>query len=470
MPAPNQDTSSRRRRLAVFTACAGGFLAFLDTTIVNTAFPSIAASFSEASPAELSWVLDAYFILIAALLVPAGALADRLGRKRVFCGGVVLFTAASAACAAAPSWELLVAARCLQGIGAAVIAPVSLALILPHYPIERRAQAVGTWGAAAALAAGVGPALGGLLVEAADWRWVFLVNLPLGALVYALGRRSIEESVDETADGLPDLAGSALTIGGLGLLALAIVEGGSWGWGSARIVIAFAAAAGLLALAARRCVRHPRPIVDPVLMRIPSFRRANIALLLLGMAFFSTILGNILFLTSVWDYSVLIAGLAVVPGPIATVLVAAPAGRFADKHGHRAVIVTGCLLYAAGILLVRSAGAEPDFLGTWLPALLLNGTGLGLAFPTLGAAALSEVPAQRFGAASAISSAFRQFGGVLGTAALFAVIGAPATLGEALDVAHDAYLVSAVWVLAAAAAALTLRRPSRLAPALAAAD
>jgi MFS family permease len=154
----------------------------------------------------------------------------------------------------------------------------------------------------------------------------------------------------------------------------------------------------------------------------------------------------------------LTAGLAVVPGPVASALVATPAGRIADRYGHRVVIVPGCLLYVAGILVVRTAGTEPDFLGTWLPAMLLNGTGLGMAFPALGAAALTHVPPTRFASATAVSAAFRQFGGVLGTAGLFAVVGAPATLAAALDAAHEAYLLSAGWALAAAVAALPLRR------------
>ena len=354
--------------------------------------------------------------------------------------------------------------RIFQGVGAAVVAPVSLALILPQYPMSEPAKAVGMWGASAALAAAAGPALGGLLVEAADWRIVFLVNVPLGIIVYAAGRRSMTESADEDATGLPDLAGSALIVAGLGLLALAIVEGGDWGWGSPAVAGAGAGAFALLAATAHRCRTHPRPIVDPALMRIASFRRASVGLLLLGMAFFSTILGNILFLTGIWHYDVLTAGLAVVPGAFATAVVATPAGRFADAYGHRPVIVLGCCLYAVGILMVRSAGPTPDFLGTWLPAMLLNGAGLGMAFPTLGAAALSEVPPGQFGSASAISSAFRQFGGVLGTAGLFAIVGTPATAADGLAVAQDAYLASALWVAAAAAAALTLRGAPVLEP------
>ena len=323
-----------RRGLAIATACAGGFLAFLDTTIVNTAFPGIAASFPDASAADLAWVLDAYFIVIAALLVPAGGIADRIGRKRVFLAGLALFTGASALCAAAPGLEVLIAARALQGAGAAVIMAVSLALILPLYPVAQRASAVALWGASAALAAASGPPLGGALVEL-DWRWVFVVNLPLGVAIFLAGRAAFVEQRDERMAGLPDLLGAALVMGGLGLLSLAILEGGTWGWTSLRVLAAFAASAFLLAATAHRCLTHPRPVIDPALLRIGSFARANVGLLLLGMAFFSTILANVLFLVGVWGYSVLTAGLAVVPGAIATAAVAVPAGRIADRYGQQ---------------------------------------------------------------------------------------------------------------------------------------
>jgi len=450
----------QRRSLALLAICASAFIAFLDTTIVNTSFPSIAASFPEASRADLSWVLDAYFIVIAALLVPAGGLADRLGRKRLFMIGSGAFVVTSVACAVAPTWELLVAARALQGVAAAIIAPVSLALLLPEFPPERRAAAVGLWGAAAALAAASGPPLGGLLVEVADWRWIFLVNIPLGLLVLAAGRRGLRESVDEHATGLPDLLGAALTVAGLGLLALAIVEGESWGWGSPAVLGSFAAAALLLAWLVQRCMTHARPIVDPALMRIRSFRIGNIGTLLFAIAFFSQILGNILFLTSVWGYSVLSAGLAVVPGPLMTTLFAVPAGRLADRYGHRAVIVPGVLFYVAGMLILRSAGAEPDYVGTWLPGQAIIGIGIGLAFPALGAATVADIPPERYGSASAVGSAFRQFGAVLGTALLIAIVGDPPTLQAALDASDRAYLLGIGAGLAAGAAALALR-PAR---------
>jgi EmrB/QacA subfamily drug resistance transporter len=451
-----------RRAQALLAICGGVFLAFLDTTIVNTSFPDIRRGFGDASPAELSWVLDGYFIALAALLVPAGGIADRLGRRRVFLAGVALFVFTSALCPLAPTWQLLVVARVLQGIGAAIAVPASLALLLPLFPPERRAAGVGIWGAAAALAAAIGPPLGGLLVEVADWRWIFLVNLPLGAAVLAIGSRALDESRDPAATGLPDLPGAALAAGSLGLLALGLVEGNAWGWTSAATLGSFASAALLLAAVVARCLRHPRPIVDLALLRIPSFRQGTLGTLLFAAAFFSMILGNILFLTGVWEYSVLSAGLSVAPGPLASAIVAGPAGGLADRFGHRAVIVPGTLVYAAGLLILRGAGVEPDYLGTWLPGQVLVGIGIGLAFPTLGAAAAADIPPERFGVASAVTGAGRQIGAVLGTALLIAIVGEPQTLAAAASAADDAYVFGIVAALLSGAVTLRLapaRRP-----------
>jgi EmrB/QacA subfamily drug resistance transporter len=456
-----------RRALALLAICGGVFLAFLDTTIVNTSFPDIRRGFTGASPAQLSWVLDAYFIVLAALLVPAGGVADRLGRRRVFTAGVALFVFTSVLCALAPTWELLVAARVLQGIGAAIMVPSSLALLLPLFAPERRAGGVGMWGAAAALAAAVGPPLGGLLVDVADWRWIFIVNLPLGAAVLLAAVRGLDESRDENVSGLPDLMGAALAAASLGLLALGLVEGNTWGWASEATLGSFAAAAVLLAAVVARSLRHPRPIVDLDLLRIPSFRQGTLGTTLFAVAFFSMILGNILFLTGVWGYSVLKAGLSVAPGPLASAIVAAPAGRLADRLGHRAIIVPGTLVYAAGLLILRSADLVPDYVGTWLPGQVLIGLGIGLAFPTLGAAAAADIPADRFGVASAVTGAGRQLGAVLGTALLIAIVGTPQTLQAAGHAADNAYVLGIVAALLAGAVALRLA-PARTAEALAA--
>jgi EmrB/QacA subfamily drug resistance transporter len=445
-----------RRTMSLVAICGGVFLAFLDTTIVNTAFPAIREGFPEATPAQLSWVLDGYFIVLAALLVPAGGIADRLGRRKVFLVGLGVFVFTSVLCALAPTWQALVVARIAQGVGAAILVPASLALLLPLFPPERRAAGVGIWGAAAALAAAIGPPLGGLLVEVADWRWIFLVNLPLGAAVGIVGARALAESRDETATALPDLPGGVLAALSLGLLALGLVQGNAWGWASAATLGAFAGAALLLAVVVYRCLHHPRPIVDPMLLRIASFRHGTVGTLLFASAFFSMILGNILFLTGVWGYSVLEAGLAVAPGPLASAIIAGPAGKLADRFGHRAIIVPGTLFYAAGLVVLRSAGFEPDYLGTWLPGQLLVGIGIGLAFPTLGAAAAADIPPARFGVAAAVTGAGRQLGAVLGTALLIAIVGEPTSLAEAGAKADDAYVFGILAALLSGAVALRL--------------
>jgi EmrB/QacA subfamily drug resistance transporter len=445
----------RHRTATVAIACTGAFLAFLDTTIVNIAFPDISASFAGSGRDALSWVLDGYFVVIAALLVPAGGLADRFGHKRVFLLGLADFTLFSLACAAAPSLEALIAARVLQGIGAAMIAPTSLAIVLDSFPPERRAAGVGIWGAAAAAAAAIGPTLGGALVELADWRLVFLVNLPLGAAVLFAGRRFLPARASRETR-LPDLPGALALALALAAITLGIVEGNDWGWSSTGVLGSFAAGVALLALVLARSRTHPRPIVEPALFAHRSFAIGNLGTLLFAAAFFSLILGNVLFLTSIWGYTVLQAGLATLPGPTLSTVVSGPAGRLADRFGHRAVIVPGTLVFAAGVMVLRSAGAAPDWLGLWLPGACLTGIGIGLAFPTLGSAAVRDVPTDRFATASAVNAAFRQVGAVLGTAILVAIVGDPTSLPEALSVSNDAYLFSVFAALASGAVTLGL--------------
>ncbi len=444
-------------RASVLVACTGAFLVFLDTTIANIAFPDISASFPEASRGLLSWVLDGYFVVIAALLVPMGGLADRFGHKRVFLAGLAGFTVASLLCAVAPSLETLIAFRVLQGVGAAAIPPTSLAIVLDSFPAEKRATGVGLWGAAAAAAAAIGPTLGAALVEIESWRLVFLVNLPLGAALLVAGRRLLPRQ--EMGDSrLPDLPGALMLAVGLAAVTLGIVEGNDWGWAGAGTLASFAAAALLLGGVVGRSLRHPRPIVEPAFFAHRSFSLGNLGTLLFAASFFSLILGNVLFLTTVWGYSILGAGAAALPGPAMTTVVSGPAGRLADRFGHRAVIVPGTLVFAAGALVLRSAGAEPDYLGLWLPGAILTGIGIGLAFPTLGSAAVRDVADDRFATASAVNAAFRQVGAVLGTAILVAIVGDPANLAEALRVSDSAYLFAALAALASGAVALGLRQ------------
>src|SRR5215211_1370752 len=218
----------------------GVFMAFLDTTIVNIAFTDITRHFPRTSLSDLSWVLNGYTVLFAASLIPAGRLADRYGRKRVFLGGLLVFTVASALCGAAPTPELLITARMVQGVGAAAMFPSALGLVLAEFPPTQRAMAIGLWSMAGALAGAAGTPLGGVVVDAAGWRWIFLINLPVGDLAVVLGWRILGERKDVAGTRMPDLLGEAALAGAVGMLALGIVKGEDWGWGSARVLGSFA--------------------------------------------------------------------------------------------------------------------------------------------------------------------------------------------------------------------------------------
>ena len=297
--------TSGHRKSAIAIACAGAFVAFLDTTIVNIAFPDISASFAGSGRDALSWVLDGYFVVIAALLVPAGGLADRFGHRRIFLLGVAGFTAASLLCALAPSLSLLIAFRVLQGVAAAMIAPASLAIVLDSFPVERRSAGVGLWGAAAAAAAAVGPTLGGALVELSDWRLVFLVNLPLGAARPLLGRSRLPKpKIARQPPARPAGGGDAGALAGDGDARRS--SRATTGAGARpRRSAASPSPRSCSPASSSAAARHPRPIVEPALFAHRSFRAGNLGTLLFAAAFFSLILGNVLFLTSIWGYTVL---------------------------------------------------------------------------------------------------------------------------------------------------------------------
>lgn len=451
----------RRWRVLLVTAVAV-FMAFLDVTIVNVAFPSIERAFPETSLAGLSWVLNAYNIVFAALLVPAGRLADLVGRRRAFFAGLGLFLAASALCGLAPSAELLIGARVLQAAGAALLVPTSLGLLLPEFPPEQRATATALWTAVGGVAAATGPSLGGLLVDWVDWRLVFFVNLALGAVALGPARRLLREVRDPDRGAVPDALGIALLAGGVGALALAIVEAPDWGWGSARVLAAFAAGALLLALFVWRTAVHAHPVLELSLLRVRSFATACAGVGVFSLGFYAVLLANILFLTSAWGYSTLTAGFAVTPGPLMAAASSAFAGRMIDRFGPRSLAMAGGLVFALGCALFATGlGSEPAYVTEFLPATLLTGTGVGLSFAAWGTATVLELPPTRFATGTAISSCFRQLGAVLGISVLVALLGAGAALGDY----HRAYALMAGAGAVAAAIALNLRRVRATVPA-----
>jgi EmrB/QacA subfamily drug resistance transporter len=416
-----------QRRWQVLTLVSvATFVASLDLFIVNIAFPDIAADFGGASVGELSWVLNAYAIVFAALLVPAGRLADRTGRRRGFLGGLALFVLGSALCGLAPSVAALVAARVLQAAGAALLVPTSLALLLPEFEPRDRPAAIGIWAGVGAAAAAAGPPLGGLLVQA-DWRLVFLVNLPVGAWALWRGSRLLAETRDPDPNGRPDWLGAALLAAAIGALTLGFVQAPEWGWDDPRTIGALAGAAAGIALFAARCATHPSPIVDPAMLRVRSFSMANVAAILFSAAFGAMLLSNVLFQTTVWGESILRAGLQLAPGPALAAITAVISSRFTNRVGQRTLIAAGCTLFATGMgLVLLLADTTPDWATELLPGLILTGIGVGLVLPSLNSAAAASLPPARFATGAAVVTMSRQLGIALGVAIFVAVLGTPA--------------------------------------------
>ncbi len=407
-----------------FVASIAVFLVSIDSTVLFAAFAALRSGFPQSTAADLSWVLNAYTVVYAALLVPAGRLADALGRKRVFQLGLLLFLAASAACGAAPTVGWLVASRVLQAIGAALLTPASLALVLGAFPVEKRAIAVSLWGAVGGLAAALGPSVGAEVVDALGWRWAFFLNLPLGLLAWWRGRSRLSEWRQANAEVSLDGVGIALLIASVGALAFGIVEADARGWGSPVVWGALIAGLALLGVFVGWARRTPHPAVDLSLFADPTYRFVNLATLSFGIAFTMMFFAMFFFLMKVWHYSLPQAGLAVSPGPLLVVPVAMVAGRIAARVGHRPLLVGGSLLYACGGLwLYGRVSPEPDFLGVWLPGLCMTGIAVGLVLPALGAAAVAHLPPARFGVGSAVNQAVRQMGSVLGVSATVAFVG-----------------------------------------------
>ena len=399
------------------------FMASLDLFIVNIAFPELARDFDGASVAGLSWVLNAYAIVFAALLVPAGRLADRLGRKRAFLTGVGVFVAASALCAAAPSVEALVAARVLQAVGAAILMPTSLALLLPEFPPAERPAAIGIWAAVGGVAAAAGPPVGGLLVEA-SWRLVFLVNVPVGIAAALYGVKLLRESREASDAPWPDALGTALLAGAIGVLALGLVKAPDWGWGDERTLLALAASAAGVVAFLRRSATHPSPVVDLEMLRVRSFALANAAQLLFSASFGAMLLAGVLFMTGVWGDSVLVAGLSLSPGPLMAAVFAVRAGKLANDVGQRTLAAAGCAVFAAGCAWwLWRLGPEHHYVTDMLPGLLITGVGVGLTLPSLASASASSLPPARFATGSAVLTMSRQIGTALGVAILVAILG-----------------------------------------------
>ncbi|WP_137724037.1 MFS transporter [Prescottella subtropica] len=411
------------QRFGVLLAVLAGapFVASLDLFVVNVALDDIASDFSGPPLAQLSWILSGYAIVYAALLIPAGRWADRVGRRRAFLAGLTLFTAASAACALAPSLWTLVAFRSAQAAGAAILTPASLGLVIAALPEERRASGVRLWAATGAAAAALGPALGGLMV-AVSWRWIFLINLPIGLVLLWAAARTVPESRDPHPVPV-DGPGATLLGFGVGAVSLALVQGPDWGWTHAGTLTAASLGAVALAWFARRTVHHDSPLLDPAMLRVRPFTWSNVTAIAFSASFAAGLLANILWMQNQWGYSALRTGLAIAPGPMLVPVFAVVGQVLSRRLTSGTVAALGSALWGVGtVLVLAGVDTAPNYATGMLPGWLIAGAGVGLALPTILSTAAAALPPALGATGSAVVNTGRQLGSVLGIAILVAVL------------------------------------------------
>jgi len=469
-PAPGQHDepwhSPRRRRAILAVLSAAQFLTVLDLWVVNIALPALEREFAPASLSDVSWILDVYAIVLAALLLPAGRAADRIGRRTCFLTGLMVFGVASLGCALAPDLPVLIAFRVLQAAGAAMLMPTSLGLALSVFPAHRRGNAVGVWAGVGALAAGSGPVLGGLLVES-SWRWIFLINVPVilaalaaGAVVLprsggqCAGRRHGERGRrgSRRTDWRIDSLGTVLVLGAVGLVCTGLIE--APGWPAARTGLVVAGGLLLAIAFVFHIRRHPEPLVSPRLFAARRFSVGAIGLVTYYTGFAAMLLGTTLLLTVEWRFSVLRAAACIAPAPITAGVISPFSGRLWARFGVPSTVVTGAVLFAAaGAWPLATAGRVPAYTAVVLPSMLLWGVANALIQPSLFASA-DAAPQAQLASGSAVLSMGRQLGSAVGVAVLIAVLGdRPAGDLAGFDRAWIVVLVTAAMTAAAGLAA-----------------
>lgn len=444
-------TTPRARQTSVplFALCLGYFVVIMDATIVTTALPVIAKDLS-ASISGLQWVVDGYTLVFASLLLSAGSAGDRLGARKVFMAGLALFTVASLACGLAPTLAVLNMTRVVQGIGAALVVPTSLALINASYPDRKqRARAIGMWAALGGVAAGLGPVLGGVLTTWLGWPSVFFVNVPIGIVAVLLTRRFVVAPPPRSRTGL-DPRGQVLAVISLAALVFGLIEAGSRGWGAPPVLAAFAVAVAGIVLFVRAENRHRDPMLPLGLFRNREFTGATLVGAAINFGFYGQIFLLSLYFQQLRGFTPLIAGLAIFPQPAVASVVSSVSGRQTAHRGPRAVMLTGLIVGAAGLFAATIVDASTPYWVIVLP-LLAIGFGISYTMPAATAAIIDAAPADRAGIASGALNASRQVGSAIGVAVFGSLIASMASF-------ITAYRVSVIigGAVFAAAALLTV--------------
>ena len=439
---------TRERWITLLVVSAATAMLLLDVTVVNVALPAIRADLN-ASFGEMQWVIDAYALTLAATLLSAGALADRIGRRAIFAAGLAVFTACSALCALASSPVFLDLARAAQGVGAAAMFASSLALLANEFQDKERGFALGVWGGVTGAALAVGPLVGGVLTDELDWRWIFLVNLPIGGLLLWLTLRRLPESREERPRPL-DLAGM-LTFGAACFLATyALIRGNEDGWGSLPIAGSLLAAAALLAAFIMVEQRSGAPMLPLALFRIPAFTGTALVAFAQSVALYPLLLFVAIYLQAGLGLSPTETGLRILPLTLVLVVVAPISGRLTNRLPLRVPLTTGLVLICVGLLLMRAVDVNSEWTAL-LPGLLVGGLAIGVISPALAAAMVSVLPVERSGLASGINNTFRQLGIAIGIAGLGAIFEHQATQALGLRAGIVAGLDSVLAVAAATA-------------------